>query len=65
MARRSNSEVRACLARYYNFEENHFKGRAGTGERFENCIKAFMRCHGYDEDSARRICAYIYHRKYS
>jgi len=53
-----------CKERYYNYEEGHFKGRAGTGERFENCVKYFSVCEGKSEESARKICAEIARRKY-
>lgn len=54
----------SCKSRYYNEEEGHFKGRAGTGERFNNCVKYFMNCKGLSEDAARRQCAEIARKKY-
>lgn len=60
---KGRGEHTRCMERYYNFKENHFKGRAGTGERFENCVKAQMECNGKSEEEARRICAAIAHRK--
>jgi len=39
-------------------EGGHFKGEAGTGERFDNAVK-YMQAKGYSEDSAKRIAGSI------
>jgi len=53
----------SCRERYIS-PEGHFKGRAGTGERFENCVKYFMNCRGLSRERAEALCAWIGRRKY-
>lgn len=53
-----------CKSRYYDSSGGHFKGEAGTGERFDNCVKYFKNCEGKSEEAAQKICAAIARRKY-
>ena len=60
MAKKSVSQA---LKNKYMNKKGDFKGRAWTGERFNNCVK-YMMAQGKSEDSAKRICAYIGRKKY-
>lgn len=46
----------------YVSEEGHFKGREGTGERWDNCVK-YQMSKGKSKESAEKICGYIKSRK--
>ena len=39
-------------------KQGHFKGAAGSGERFKSCM-AHQQQKGLSEESARKLCAYI------
>lgn len=56
---KKRGDHKKCMERYYNFDEGHFKGRAGTGERFDNCVKAQMHCNGKSKEEAEAICGKI------
>lgn len=53
---------RSKKADKYVSEEGHFKGREGSGERWDNCIKSQM-ADGKSRESAEKICGYIKSRK--
>jgi len=61
-AKKGDSKSSACRKKYVS-EEGHFKGKAGTGERFDNCVK-YQKCLGKSQEAAERICAAIKKRKY-
>lgn len=63
VSKKERGEHKKCMERYYNFEEGHFKGREGTGERFDNCVKAQMHCNGKSREEAEKICGMIARRK--
>jgi len=46
----------------YVSEEGHFKGKEGSGERWDNCIK-YQMSKGHSKESAEKICGYIKSRK--
>ncbi len=56
-----NREKQKCLDKYTVHDGSkivHFKGRAGTGERFANCIE-YHKCIGYSEKKAYETCKII------
>jgi len=56
-----------CLDRYTVHDGSkivHFKGRAGTGERFANCVE-YYKCLGYSEKKAYETCKIIAIKKRS
>lgn len=46
----------------YVSEEGHFKGKEGSGERWDNCVKHFVN-QGKSKESAEKLCGYIKSRK--
>lgn len=54
-------EAKSARDKYVS-EEGHFKGREGTGERWDNCIK-YQMSQGKSRESAEKICGYIKSRK--
>lgn len=46
----------------YVSEEGHFKGKEGSGERWDNCVKHFQ-SKGKSKESAEKLCGYIRSRK--
>ena len=61
-------EKDGCKDRY--MEGNHFKemtdpqNPGSDKNRFNACVRYQMNCQGYSYDSAKKICAKIYHAKY-
>ncbi len=56
-----------CLDKYTVHDGSqiiHFKGRAGTGERFANCVE-YYKCLGYPEKKAYETCKIIAIKKRS
>jgi len=52
------------LRERYVSETGKFKGEAGTGERFQNCVRYQMERLGISEERARALCSYIGRRGY-
>jgi len=56
-----------CLDKYTVHDGSrivHFKGRAGTGERFANCVE-YHKCLGFSEKRAYETCKIIAIKKRS
>ncbi len=47
------------LRERYVSETGKFKGEAGTGERFRNCVRYQMQRLGISEERARALCSQI------
>ena len=53
------------LKEKYVSKEGTFKGEAGSGERFDACVKFQMQRLGISEERAKALCAHIGRKAYS